>query len=209
MSHYSKSSTKDFEILKNNIPQIIQEVNRYLEKRRILEADCWGLNNDIKLVDLFSSSAESQLTMDVTKEFQSVWTKSIRKVLSMYLKNNNFKEGDHYDIMLDNEEYEIKTTSAFKNKEWSGNKFSINKVGKHILIKYKIGDYSIEEIGIYVIDLNCCTNTKWVPGSSKGTSFSVLKIHVDDINCVQSLCGDFIKEKRSPKWGTPKLKKIL
>jgi hypothetical protein len=208
MSHYSTSATKDYEILKKNIPQIIDEFNKYLERRRKLEAECWGLNYDIKIVDLFSSSADSQLTMDITKEFQSAWTKAIRKVLSKYLKNNNFQEGKHYDIKLDNEEYEIKTTCAFKNKEWSGNKYSINKVGKHILIKYKMGDYGLDEVGIYVIDLNCCMQTKWVPGSSKGTSFSVLKVHNDDINCVESLYGDFVSEKQSPKWATPKLNKV-
>lgn len=207
MSKYY-NTTKDFEVLSKHVGEIVEEFNKYIVKRIQLEAEVWGLNKNLKIIDLFSSSAQSQQTQDITKEFQSAWTKSIRKVLSGYLKNNNLVEGSHYDIKLDGEEYEIKTTSAYWNSEWSGNKFSLNKVSKHILIKYKLGDYQVEEVGFYILDLKNCTKTKWVPGSSKGTSFSVLKIHVDDIPNVNSLLGEVIKKERAKKWSTPKLSKV-
>lgn len=208
MSRYSKQTTKDLDVLKNNIKEIISEINRYLQKRLKLEIEWGNLGEDIKFVDLFASSSESQKTQDITKEFQSIWTKAIRKVLFKYLRGGNFNEGSHFDIILDNEEYEIKTTSAHWTKEWAGNKNSLHKVGKHILIKYKLGDYGIDEAVILVVDLNSCKNTKWTPGTSKGTAFSSLKIHESDINCVDILLGDLILTKQSKKWLTPKTTEI-
>lgn len=209
MKKYTTTTTKDLDVLRNNTLEIVHEFNKYLDERRKMEAKFWGLNEKIKIVDLFSTSSESQLTMDITKEFQSAWNKSIRKVLSRYSKNNNYKEGSYYDIVLDGEEYEIKTTSAYYTKEWAGNKNSMNKVGKHILIKYRVGDYYVDGVCIVIINLNETSETKWVPGSSKGTSFSVLKIHNNDVNLVEALIGNVISEKRSNKWATPILKDLV
>jgi hypothetical protein len=208
MSTYVSKTTKDLDVLRKNMPEVVSEMNKYLDERRKMEAKFWGLNEKIKLVDLFSTSSESQLTMDITKEFQSAWNKSIRKVLSRYSKNNNYQEGSHYDIILDSEEYEIKTTSAFYNKEWSGNKNSINKVGKHILIKYRVGDYHIDGVCVFIIDLSKTSETKWIPGSSSGTSFSVLKIHNNDLSLVEPLMGQIISERRSHKWASPIIQEL-
>ena len=173
MKGYSKQTTKDLDILRNNIKEIISEVNLYLQKRLMLEVEWGNLGTDIKLVDLFASSSESQMTQDITKEFQSIWTKAIRKVLFKYLKGSNFNEGAHFDIVLDGDEYEIKTTSAHWTNEWAGNKNSLHKVGKHILIKYKLGDYGVDEVVILVVDLTDCNETRWNPGTSSGTSSGV------------------------------------
>lgn len=205
---YSKQTTKDIDVLRNNVKEIITEVNSYLKIRLKLEVEWGGLNKDIKLVDLFASSSESQMTQDITKEFQSIWTKAIRKVLFKYLRGSNFNEGSHFDIVLDGNEYEIKTTSAHWNKEWAGNKNSLHKVGKHILIKYKLGDYGVDEVVILIIDLKCCGETRWNPGTSSGTSFSSLKIHTSDINCVDILVGNLILDKQAKKWLTPVTEKI-
>ena len=208
MKGYSKRTTKDLDVLKKNIKEIVNEVNLYLEKRLKLEVVWGNLGEDIKLVDLFASSSKSQMTQDITKEFQSIWNKAIRKVLFKYLRGSNFYEGSHFDIILDGEEYEIKTTSAYWNKEWSGNKNSLNKVDKHILIKYKLGDYGVEEVVILIIDLKCCEGTCWTPGTSSGTSFSSLKIHSSDIDCVDILAGQLILDKQAKKWLTPLTEKI-
>ena len=208
MKGYLNQTTKDIDVLRKNIKEIITEVNTYLEMRLKLEYQWGGLSEDIKLLDLFASSSESQMTQDITKEFQSIWTKAIRKVLFKYLKGANFNEGSHFDIILDGDEYEIKTTSAFWTKEWSGNKNSLHKVSKHILIKYKLGDYGVEEVVILVVDLNCCSETKWNPGKSAGTSFSSLKIHNSDISCVDILFGQLILDKQAKKWLTPVTEKI-
>ena len=205
---YSKQTTKDIDVLRNNVKEIITEVNSYLKIRLKLEVEWGGLNKDIKLVDLFASSSESQMTQDITKEFQSIWTKAIRKVLFKYLRGSNFNEGSHFDIVLDGNEYEIKTTSEHWNKEWAGNKNSLHKVGKHILIKYKLGDYGVDEVVILIIDLKCCGETRWNPGTSSGTSFSSLKIHTSDINCVDILVGNLILDKQAKKWLTPVTEKI-
>jgi len=209
MKGYFNQTTKDYEILKNNISEILIEVNSYLKKRLLLEVEWGGLGKDIKLVDLFCTSSESQMTQDITKEFQSIWTKAIRKVLSKYLKRGNFNEGAHFDIILDGLEYEIKTSSAHWSKEWAGNKNSLHKVGKHILIKYKLGDYGVDEVLILVVDLKCCKETKWTPGTSKGTAFSTLKIHAEDIGCVDIITGSLILSKKAKKWLTPITQKIF
>jgi hypothetical protein len=208
MKGYLKQTTKDIDVLKNNVSEIITEVNSYLEKKLKLEIEWGGLNEDINLLDLFASSSKTQMTQDITKEFQSIWTKAIRKVLFKYLKGSNFKEGSHFDIILDGEEYEIKTTSAYWTKEWAGNKNSLHKVGKHILIKYNLGSYGVEEIVILIVDLKCCTETRWICGTSPGTAFSSLKIHVSDLNCVDILVGNLILEKQARKWLKPVTEKI-
>ena len=64
MSRYTNSGTKDLDVLKNNINQIVKEVNNYLQKRLEFESNMWGLSKDLKIVDLFSSSAQSQQTQD-------------------------------------------------------------------------------------------------------------------------------------------------
>jgi nitrogen regulatory protein PII-like uncharacterized protein len=209
MSRYTNSGTKDLDVLKNNINQIVKEVNNYLQKRLEFESNMWGLSKDLKIVDLFSSSAQSQQTQDISKEFQSVWTKAIRKVLSSFLRNSNFNEGAYFDIVLDNEEYEIKTSCAYWTKEWAGNKYSANKVGKHILIKYKVGDYGITELGFYIVDLHQCSKTKWVNTEADTTSFSALKIHAEDIDKVTCLIGEVVKQKSARFWATPVLAEIL
>jgi len=208
MSVYDKVKRKDIDILKSNVNEIIDEINQYLSERLRLEINHWGMNKDANIIDLFEGSDRTQMTQDITKYFQNVWTSSIRKVMSKYLKGGNLSEGAHYDIILDGEEYEIKTTSAYHNKEWSGNKHSHNKVGKHLLIKYEMGTHGIVRVGIYIIDLSCCSKTKWTPGSSKGTSFSVLKIHIDDVECIDSVIGDVIIDQRAKVWATPLLKEI-
>jgi len=208
MKGYSKQTTKDLDVLRKNVKEIITEVNLYLQKRLKLEVEWGNLGEDIKLVDLFASSSESQMTQDITKEFQSIWTKAIRKVLFKYLRGANLNEGSHFDIILDGDEYEIKTTSAHWTNEWAGNKNSLHKVGKHILIKYKLGDYGVDEVVILVIDLKCCAETRWNPGTSSGTSFSSLKIHASDIDCVDILAGQLILKKQAKKWLTPLTEKI-
>lgn len=147
----------------------------------------------------------NQATQDLTK----ILSPAINGVIyGLYknLKNTDIKrEENGLDALINGYHYELKVSGANNGfiKQWTGNKVSI-KTPRHILLGYSVDEYTVDGLFIAVIDLAQCKNSKWANGNSHRSSFSTLKIAIEDADKIHILVG----EKKIPRKGSKYLQFI-
>lgn len=168
------------------VRRFVNNINDKLEKSAELL--------EVKYIsDAFTNSTQS--TQDTTKFLAPIVDGAFRKTIKQFSLNIKEDAASGHDWIINDEEWEFKS-SQNKSAGFTGNKSS-TKCSNHILFKYKLNRNKIERCFFATLSLDDLYGSNWKYTDAQNSSWSGLKISVNDCHKVNIVVGNY---KHKNKW---------
>ena len=166
------------------VKTLVENVNNKIEDAaKLLEVEY--------ISDAFQNS--SQKTQDTTKFLAPIVDAAMRKSIEKFSIDIKEDAASGHDWICEGKEWEFKS-SQNKTAGFTGNKSS-TKCSNHILFKYELNGNKIKKCFFATLSLDDLYGSDWKSSNSKHSSWSGLKISVNDCYKVNVIVGSYIHKK--------------
>ena len=179
------------DVLREASLKAVNHLNEIINSDYFINTMYYGYTLQDQLDDDISKDPK-QSTQNLTKKIEPLLNAAMRRVI---------EEGDYgqsyettgFDYIILDEEYEFKACGSKDVNSFAtgGRSSAVSgvKTDKTWILKYNFSDNKISEIGVYLVDLGKCKNSKWEAGNKTNHNFSGLKVRVSDIDAVTPVIG--------------------